>query len=54
LKYQSDAVNDSRTRRSRFRTENNRRKSRRPSRNAAQKASQMGVLLIFLPPNAPS
>ena len=53
LKYQSETENESNASRSRFRRLNGRRRSPRPSRKAAQKPSQTGRLLIFLPPKAP-
>jgi hypothetical protein len=53
LKYQSETEKESRTSRSRLRTESGRRRSARPIRNARQKPSHTGHELIFLPPNAP-
>ena len=53
LKYQSETENDSIITRSRFRSEKSLRQSASPIRNAAQKPSQTGYELIFVPPNAP-
>ena len=54
LKNQSETENESRTSRSRFRTLSGRRRSASPSRKTTQKPSQIGTLLICLPPKAPS
>ena len=53
LKYHSENVKLSSTSRSRLRRLTRRRRSASPSRKAAQNASQIGLLLIFVPPNAP-
>ncbi len=53
LKYHSETENESSASRSRLRTLSGRRRSASPSRNTAQRLSQSGRLLIFLPPNAP-
>src|SRR5581483_9963291 len=50
LKYQSETENESSATRSRLRNLNGRRRSARPRRNAAQKPSQTGRLLILFPP----
>src|SRR5262249_39028678 len=49
----SGTENDSSISRSSVRSENGRRQSTRPSRNSPQKPSQIGMLLIRSPPNAP-
>src|SRR5439155_23428398 len=53
LKYQSETLNETSASRSRFRSESGRRKSASPIRKEAQNPSQMGRLLISLPPKAP-
>jgi hypothetical protein len=53
LKYQSDTENERNITRSTVRSENSRRQSMRPIRNAAQNPSHTGYELIFLPPKAP-
>ena len=53
LKYQSEAVGESRKSRSRLRSENGRRQSPSPRRKTTQNVPQTHGLLIAVPPNAP-
>ena len=53
LKYQSENVKLSSTSRSRLRRLSRRRGSASPSSKTTQNPSQIGLLLIFFPPNAP-